>query len=376
MTDRFEHLFAGLALLSITTLAAAQTFPPTGPTTSPSLDCEMVLFDYSSRIGDGDLSNVQALVSTHPQCFSGSVAAQATITATAIAHSNAISGSLAERFLAAAGPAVLASKGYSGLAAGAPADKWNVWGNLSGNDSTIEYTNTSASTTRNDSSILTTVIGADYALSPTLVFGLSASFDRGDGSGKTGDDASLDANTSGYLLAPYIGLQLSDELALDASAGFGHGKRDTQSGPKYDTDRRFAALNLSYSHWFQNLQLSGKLGYLHAKENYGNSRTNGLENPNTDNSNTLGQFRAGVQLGYWVNGFMPYAGVAFTRDRRSASNQYMEVDVLGKNATLWTVGVNFFSLSSKLSGGIAYNRESGRSNSKNDSLMANINIRY
>ena len=371
MTDRFGHFLAGLALLSITTLAAAQTSP-----TSPPRDCVDILGEYTSLIGDGGLAGVQSLVSSHPQCFSGSGVAQASITATAIAHSNAISRSLAERFLAAAGPAVLASKGYSGLAAGAPADKWNVWGNLSGNDSTIEYSNTSDSKTRNDSSILTTVIGADYALSPTLVFGLSASFDRGDGSGKTGDNASQDVSTRGYLLAPYLGLQLSDELALDASAGFGHGKRDTQSGPKYDTDRSFAALNLSYSHWFQNLQLSGKLGYLHAKENYDNSRTNGVENPDTDNRNTLGQFRAGVQLGYWVNGFMPYAGVAFTRDKRSASNKYMEVDVLGKNATLWTLGVNFFSLSSKVTGGIAYNRESGRSNSKNDSLMANINIRY
>jgi hypothetical protein len=41
-----------------------------------------------------------------------------------------------------------------------------------------------------------------------------------------------------------------------------------------------------------------------------------------------------------------------------------------------SVGVNFFSLTSKVSGGIAYEQESGRTNSKNETLMANINFRF
>ena len=384
MTNRFGPYLAGAALISISGLAAAQAAPPTTgpaappitvPTAAPD-DCVTTLTDYSSIVSDGGVSGARNIVSSHPQCFSGSVASQATMTATAIAHSNAISKSLADRFLAAAGPKTLASKGFSGMAAGAQADKWNVWANISGSDTKIEYTNTSNSTTRNDSNILTAVIGADYALSPTIVLGFSGSFDHGDGSGKAGSGVSQNTNTSGYLLAPYIGMQLTDELALDASAGFGQGKMNTELGPKNDADRSFGAVNLSYSRWFQNAQLTGKLGYLHAEENYGNSKTNGVENLYTNNRNKLDQFRVGVQVGYWINGFMPYAGVAFTTDDRSSSNKYMAVDPIGKNATLWSLGVNFFSLSSKVTGGIAYNRETGRSNSRNDSLMANINIRY
>lgn len=251
MTNRFGPYLAGMALISISSLAAAQTLPPTAPD-----DCATILADYSSIVSDGNVSGARDIVSSHPHCFSGSVASQATLTATAKAHSAAISKSLTDRFLSAAGPTTLASKGFSGMAAGAQADKWNVWGNISGNDTKIEYTNTSNSITRNDSNTLTTVIGADYALSPTMVFGLSASFDRGDGSGKAGSGVSQNTNTSGYLLAPYIGMQLTDELALDASAGFGRGKMDTELGPKNDADRSFGAINLSYSHWFQNMALS------------------------------------------------------------------------------------------------------------------------
>ncbi len=365
MINRFGRCLAGVVLVSISGLVAAQT------AAVPDY-CTNALTNYFS---DG-VSGARNAVSSNPYCFSGSVVSQATMTASAIAHSNAISKSLTDRFLSAAGPTIIASKGYSGMAAGAQAEKWNIWGNVNGNDTKIEYTSTSDLITQNDSNMLTMVIGADYALSPTLTFGFSGSFDHGNGSGKTGSSASQNTNTSGYLLAPYIGLQLTDELALDASAGLGRGKMDTELGPKNDADRTFGAVNLSYSRWFQNVQLTGKLGYLHAEENYGNSKTNGVENPYTNNRNKLDQFRAGVQIGYWINGLMPYAGVAYTTDHRSSSNQYMAVDPIGKNATLWSLGVNFFSLASKVTGGIVYNRETGRSNSRNDSLMANINIRY
>ena len=51
-------------------------------------------------------------------------------------------------------------------------------------------------------------------------------------------------------------------------------------------------------------------------------------------------------------------------------------DDLGKNAWLWTVGANIISLKNNLTGGIAYNQESGRSNSKRDNVMLTINYRF
>ena len=51
-------------------------------------------------------------------------------------------------------------------------------------------------------------------------------------------------------------------------------------------------------------------------------------------------------------------------------------DDLGKNAWTWTLGVSLISVKSNLTGGIVYNQESGRSHSKHDNLMANINYRF
>ena len=359
---------AGAALLTISGVAAAQT------------SCSSTLSSYASAVSSGFLTggsgSAQYIVSNHPQCFGGSVSAQASFNATSVAQTMAISNMLSNRLLSSGGPTQLASNGVFGMAAGAQIDKWNVWGNLTNNTTKVDYVNQGGTNTKNKNDILTTVIGADYALSPTMVFGLSGAFDNGDGSTTSGANPNTSLDTRGYMLAPYFGMQITKDLALDASVGFGSGRMSVGGDTKSDADRLFGGLNLSYSHWFQNIQLTGKLGYLHAEEDYGDSKTNGATNLYTKNKNKLDQFRAGVQVGYWMNGFMPYAGLAFTSDSRSISNQAMAVDVVGKSAALWTLGVNYFSLANKVTGGIAYNKESSRTNSNNDSLMANVSIRF
>jgi hypothetical protein len=52
------------------------------------------------------------------------------------------------------------------------------------------------------------------------------------------------------------------------------------------------------------------------------------------------------------------------------------VSVLSKGAFIWSLGMNYFSLANKITGGLAYNQETNRTNSKNYNLMANINIRF
>jgi hypothetical protein len=50
--------------------------------------------------------------------------------------------------------------------------------------------------------------------------------------------------------------------------------------------------------------------------------------------------------------------------------------MLGRDAFVWSLGVNFFSLSSKITGGLMYQVESNRDNSDNDVLTANVNFRF
>lgn len=365
MNNKFMRYLAGAALLTVSGVSSAQ-----------SSSCASSLSSYEFYAGNGFLAQAQDIVANHPQCFGGSVTSQATTNGTMIAQSLAISNTLFNRLIAAGAPAQLASTGVSGMAAGAQLDKWNVWGNLTFNNTKVDYRNPANTITKSSNDIVTPIVGADYAISPTLVVGVSAAYDDGSGSGSTGRNLANDMNSSGYLITPYVGIQLSKELAADASVGFGSGRMDIDNTIKSDADRLFGALNLSYNQWFQNFQLTGRLGYLHAEEDYGNSRTNGSVNFFTKNKNKLDQFRAGVQAGYWMNGLMPYAGIAFTTDNRSASNKAMAVDEVGNNAMLWTLGLNFFDVPNKVTGGFAYMLETGRTHSKNNSLMANINFRF
>lgn len=365
MANRFLRQLAGASLVCLSSVALAQ-----------SSSCTSALSQYQSYVNAGNTAQAQIIVSNHPQCFGGSGSSQATINATTVAQTTAISNTLANRLLSSAGPATVASTGVFGMAAGANIDKWNVWGNLTDNTTKLDYINQGGTNTQNKNHILTSVVGADYALSSTMVVGLSGSFDNGHGNAKTGANAQDSSSSSGYLFAPYFGMQLGKNLAFDTSIGYGNGKMNVANGPQSEASRRFGAANLSYSQWYQSLQLTGKLGYLHAEEDYDDSKTNGTTNANTRNKNKLDQFRLGAQAGYWINGFMPYAGITYTTDHRSSSNTAMAVDPVGKGAFLWSVGVNYFSLTNKITGGIAFNQESNRTHSKNNNLMANINIRF
>lgn len=371
MSHKFNRYLVGAALLAASGAASAA--------------CDTALSAYASAVsygypttGNGSASYILA---NHPECFGGgSTTSQVQINSTSFQQATAISGSLASRFLdLSSGPQ--ASLGSKSMAAGGKGASWNVWGNLSSNDTRQSYDAATVggsvgATTKNDSDILTTVLGADYSLSPVMAVGVSAAFDRGDITGSNG--TTLNNNTSkGYSIAPYFGMQINRELALDASMGLGKGEISMPGNTTTEADRWFAAANLSYSQWMDKIQLTGKLGYLHGEEDYGNSKVNGTTQSGTAAKNKLDQLRVGLQAGYWMNGVMPYAGLAYFSDlHRSTTQVGASNDPIGKGAWVWTLGANFFSTKNGMTGGVSYNQEESRTNQKNNNLMANINIRF
>ena len=343
--------------------------------------CDSALSSYESYVSLGFSSNASDIVSNHPECFAGSPgSSRVQINATSFNQAMAISGALSSR-LSSNGPVVTASLDRKGMAAGNGAGKWNVWGNINQNDTHQSYTAANGFKTKSDADVLTTVVGVDYSLSPTMVVGVSGAFDNANGSGINMNPGNTKnrTDTTGYVIAPYLGIQLSKELSLDASIGMGQGKFDTNSNTEADADRWFGAANLSYNRWFDNIQLTGKLSYLHGVEDYGdikNSAT-GAKFTGTDAKNTVGQLRLGMQAGYWLNGFMPYAAVAYTSDIHRDTTQFGNPDdPVGRDAWLFGLGVNYFSLAKGVSGGVAFNQEVGRSRQTNHSLVANINLRF
>ena len=365
MNHNFKHCLMGVALLAASGAASA--------------DCASALSAYSSpsapSSGNGSPSYILA---NHPECFGGSpTTSQVQINSTSFQQVSAISGALASRFMdLSSGP--YARLGSKSMAAGGKGASWNAWGNLSGNDTRQSYdaaaAGGAAGITRNDSTILTTVLGADYALSPVMAVGISVAFDRGDITGSNGANQNI---SKGYVIAPYFGMQINKEFALDASAGVGEGIIDMTGNASTRADRWFAAANLSYNQWMDKIQLTGKLGYLHGEEDYGNSQVSGVYQPGTAARNKLDQMRLGLQAGYWMNGVMPYAGLAYSSDMHRSTTQIGATnDLIGKNAFVWSLGANFFSSQSGVTGGIVYNQEEDRTNQRNNNLMANISLRF
>jgi hypothetical protein len=342
--------------------------------------CDSVLSSYEFYVSIGDSSNAAWVVSNHPECFGGSQAtSNAHIGATSFVQIGAISNALAMR-QPAQGPAPQADAGVRGMAAGNGAGRWNVWGNMNNNDTRQSYTAANGFKAKNNADITTLVFGLDYGLTPTVALGVSVAFDDGDGSGRNAASAVTNTvDTDGYSIAPYVGWQIDRNLSFDASAGWGRGRMDTSANTEASASRWFAAANLNYSRWSGNWQLAGKASYLHGVEDYGDMKlsTTGAKFIGSDARNTLGQLRLGAQIGYWMNGVMPYAALAYTNDVRRKTTQFgAPNNPIGRDGWLWSLGVNFYSLKDKVTGGVAYSQETGRNNQTYRGLMANINLRF
>lgn len=311
----------------------------------------------------------------HPECFGASQQnAIVSIHQTSFTHILAISTAMANRFLAS--PPTKVAAIAAGRAAATPGKQWNVWGNLNDARTRQEYFRPLAnSNIRMSTDSLTTVVGGDYALSPAMVAGLSASFDRATGDSYANGAKQNDLINKGYNIAPYVGYSLSKELALDASIGFGQGELSQTGNVRADADRWFAGANLNYSTWMGNTQLSGRLGWLHGEEDYANAKVNGATQSGTAAKNRIDQLRLSGQAAWWMNGVMPYVGLTYvTENRRTTLSG--AADTIGKDGWQWALGANFISVATGMTGGIAYTEESGRDNQRHRQLVANIGLRF
>jgi len=327
----FLSIAGGVVAVVLSGVAAAQTSGvPSGSSGTPT---------SSSSSPSGSLSSFE-----HE-----AVATQLISTTTLnqmLAISNAISFRAGGVFQVP--PGARADSGQrNGMAAGGAAQMWNAWGSISGD--TFKYTPI------NDAKLRTTnaVLGADYALKPTVTVGASVAFDRTTGS-------LFNTTTTGYTIAPYAGWQINKTWALDGIIGWGKGDIDTGAG-SVKPDRFFYGSNLSYTNWLGNLQLSAKGSYLYGEEKVGSAK------------NKLDQWRIGGRVGYWMDGILPYVGIAHTSDGKVDNRGPNDI---GKTAWVGSLGVDFISLKNNLTGGIVYTGEGRRKNSKHDSLMANINYRF
>ena len=344
---------------------------------SSSTDCSSTYSSYAFLLSIGDIADAEEEKLEHPACYgNGSADTAQGINTTAGLQTQAISRAIGARFGLNSQGGPIASSGNTGLAAGGVAQRWNVWGSLEQSDTDVSY-KVVANKIKGNSDVQNTILGADYSLNPAMVVGLSLAFDRGDSWSRnvTGGGNKIKSDTDGYLVSPYFGYQINKEFAFDASVGFGNGDFSNNTSTA-DIDRWFAGANLSYNRWVNNLQFSGKISYLHGEEDFSDlkQRATGARVLNSGGENKVDQIGLGAQISYWMNGVMPFAGLAYTSNvhRVSAGGD----DPIGRDSFVATLGVNFISVANKVTGGIRYDQEFTRKNSDNQVISANINFRF
>lgn len=347
-------------------------------------NCDSIInTDYALALATANKAFASEIISSSPECFGGgSTTSRVQISGTMFQQASAISSALAGRQLLD-GPAPVTAAGLRGAAAGARIGQWNAWGNFGETSSRQRYAVNNAYSgpgfAKNEMDLLNTVFGVDYTFTPTLVAGVSLGIDSGDGSGGHTNPAfaANQIKSSGYAVAPYLGWQISRTLSLDASVGLGRGEVDTFTTNSVDADRWYGAANLNYNRWLGNWQFGGRASFLHGVEDYGNIRVNGVSFAGTDARNTLDQVRLSAQAGYWMNGVMPYAALAYINDVRRKTTQFgAPSNPIGRDGWEWRLGVNFHSLKDGVTGGLAYSQEEGRNHQKSHALTANIGLRF
>jgi len=259
--------------------------------------------------------------------------------------------------------------GQSGMAGGNSAGSLNVWLNGSSSDVGNNFDES-----RFSGDVTNAIGGIDYMVNRDLVVGVTLGRDRTKINTQYNDGGITSRAT---VVAPYMSYQFNDVISADASLGYATGDADV----RYYGDvtgnqgfkRNFAALNLNGNWWFNDLQVSGKLSYINAQEKL-KAFTDVLSVTTPGSKNRIEQLRLGVQVGYWINGIMPYVSVAAVHDLSAPSVQGINT---GSDRDAWTasVGVNFFTHKA-LTASLSYTTEKGRSNSKNDMWMASLGYRF
>ncbi len=354
------RVFAGVAAILL--MAPLSSFAQSS--------CTSVLSFVSS--GSLELGTAR---SNHPECFpaSGGGTNQQTISATSLQQISSVSNSVNARFSSSGNPTASSLVGLPMVAVVAGnSQKVFLWANRNLNSATY---NTSVNAFDSRTHIRNTVIGADYLVTPSIVAGISAAFDSGDGLLRNGRAGSTDSTDStGRTVAPYIGWQISPNLTLDAMAGLGNGDL-VQRNAELDTKRRFFGTNLTYTKWLGNLQLSGKGSYAYATERFSDIRVNGMA-PIADSATTarLSQVRLGGQAGYWLpGGLLPYVGLAYSNDLGRSTSDAQPWDPI---ALVGTMGINWYGTKQGIAAGLAYTNELRREGSNNHTLGANFNVRF
>ncbi|HEX4328276.1 MAG TPA: autotransporter outer membrane beta-barrel domain-containing protein [Burkholderiales bacterium] len=265
--------------------------------------------------------------------------------------------------------------GDTGKSAAGGGDKWNAWFALSENH--IAYT---FQPLQSGGHLDVALAGLDYTFGNNLIVGAALSGER------TRISTAFNGGSfrgNGNTFAPYLAWAITPRWILDAVVGVGttdiSTTDNTPGGGNGNTrDRRnLASLGLSYNYLISKWQLTGKGQVMSAQDRLGQFTLSNGTNV-AASSNRITQLRFGGQAAYKLQqGITPFFGATYIYDAQRQN----QAPLAGQNAAndrdavQLQLGINFQS-SGRLYGGLMLSTEQGRSQIKNDQVLANIGLRF
>lgn len=267
--------------------------------------------------------------------------------------------------------------GQTGLAAATPGSRWNAW--LSGAENRVAYEFVPL---RSMGTVHNLVGGADYRWDDKLTVGLSLGLDRTDIA--TGfNRGSLKGD--GWSLAPYASYQIDQTWSVDGMLGFGENRLrsvDVTAGNVVGdskSDRRFGAVNLSWTRWYGATQVIAKGSYIDSEDATGQFRQSNNVTVAAV-TNHLSQLRASVQVGFWQpGGWMPWLGWQYVMDvtAPTQTNPTGATPPPGNERTgfVFSAGADIYS-KGPVSGGFMVSTDFLREDRRQTTVMGNLLFRF
>ena len=242
--------------------------------------------------------------------------------------------------------------------AGPLGDGWTLW-----HTSSFTWQKDRRAPVANRGEAASFTIGLDRELAAGLTGGISANYIH------TSLDTFFNAGksrTDGFSIGPYASLAFSDWLSLDASAAYVHNREKMRRAlPGAATGRRHSdgyvlSAALSASKWFGGVLLSGKAGVIASRDAW-DAYTESDGTPHAAETNRLVQGQAELSASWWLDPFLPHAGVMYAYDLSSNDpNRIDRDDFTFSGGLAWYGSGRWEGLSADLAAEVVVGRQRQR----------------
>ncbi len=262
----------------------------------------------------------------------------------------------------------------TGVAAAAGKPRWNVWGALA--RAAVGY---SFQPLQSGGTVNVALGGLDYTFGDNLIIGVAVSDERTRVSTPF-NGGSLSGN--GNTIAPYLGWRITPSWQMDATVGFGTtnlNSVDNSAGSVTGSNkdkRTMASVGLAYNQIVGKWLLTGRGGLSSSEDKFSAYTLSNNTFVAASTSRTL-QLRAGGQAMYNAGAVLPFVGLTYINDLQRPNQAPVGGQSAANDRDGWQVrlGLNIPTRGA-LYGSVAFSTEVGRTQVKNNQLMANLGFRF